>query len=236
MKHLAAFATVLLSGCTVIPRGDAPPPSTPSPSDEYRALGTEPGWSLRITPGRIYYDGDYGETKIDVARPAPRTTFNGHRYETARLIVDVTHAQCNDGMSDRLFEDSVTVTADGKTVKGCGGAILSPQTLAGSSWTIVSIDGRDALADRRASVTFESDRLSGTSGCNRFSGSYQLNTTALTLGPIATTRMACPGTAMDQESRLLALLKGTLGMRFDNGDRLILTGTDRRSAVLKRTD
>ncbi|MBA3676372.1 MAG: hypothetical protein H0W74_03075 [Sphingosinicella sp.] len=94
---------------------DAPAPGN------YRALGQEPGWNLIIADGRIDYVGDYGETKINVARPAPRTTFNGHRYETARLIVDVTHTRCNDSMSGHGYADTVAVTADGKNVHGCGG-------------------------------------------------------------------------------------------------------------------
>jgi uncharacterized membrane protein len=95
------------------------------PSDEphevYRALGQEPGWNLTVANGRIDYVGDYGETRISVPRPAPRTTFNGHRYETQRLTVDVTHGRCNDAMSGFGFADQVMVIADGKTVRGCGG-------------------------------------------------------------------------------------------------------------------
>ncbi len=236
MKKLLPLALVLLSGCAVIPKGEAPTaPSQPSqPSNTYNALGTEPGWTLKITPGRLYYEGNYGATKIDAPRPEPRTTFNGHRYETARLTVDVTHSQCSDGMSDRLYEDSVTVTADGKSVKGCGGAILSPQTLEGTDWTIIRVREMDALSDRPANIAFSNGRISGTSGCNRFSGPYDVNTTALTLGPVAATKMACPGTAMEQETKLFAILKGTIGMTFRNGDTLILTGANGRTVVLKR--
>ena len=75
-------------------------------------------------------------------------------------------------MSDRLYEDSVTVTADGKSVKGCGGAILSPQTLEGTDWTIIRVGEMDALSDRPANSAFAGGRISGTSGCNRFSGPY----------------------------------------------------------------
>ena len=235
MKHLLPLTLALLAGCTVIPRGAPPPvPSEPSSSDSYSASGTEPGWTLKVTSGRLSYEGDYGATRIDVPRPEARTTFNGHRYETARLTVDVTHGECSDGMSDRLYEDSVTVTADGKTVKGCGGAILSPQTLEGTDWVILRVGEMDALADRPADIAFTNGRVSGTTGCNRFSGSYDVNTTALTLGPLAATKMACPGTAMEQENKLLAILKGTIGMTFRNGDTLILTGANGRTVTLRR--
>ncbi|HWH18372.1 MAG TPA: hypothetical protein VNT77_08590 [Allosphingosinicella sp.] len=90
-------------------------------AEVYRALGQEPGWALTIANGRIDYTGNYGETRISVARPDPRTTFNGHRYETPRLVVDITHGRCNDVMSGHGYADQVMVIADGKTVRGCGG-------------------------------------------------------------------------------------------------------------------
>ncbi len=53
--------------------------------------------------------------------PEPRTTFNGHRYETPRLIVDLSHGRCNDAMSGHGYSDQVMVIADGETYRGCGG-------------------------------------------------------------------------------------------------------------------
>jgi uncharacterized membrane protein len=88
----------------------------------YSARGQEPGWALKIDGGRIDYIGNYGEKKINVAAPDPRTTFNGHRYETQRLIVDITHSRCNDVMSGHGYADQVTIIADGETYRGCGGA------------------------------------------------------------------------------------------------------------------
>jgi uncharacterized membrane protein len=97
-------------------------PQVADPAREhYEALGNEPGWHLDIHDGRIDYVGDYGETKISVVRPEPRPSINGRRYYAGRLIVDVTYSPCNDAMSGRGYADLVMVTADGKTVKGCGG-------------------------------------------------------------------------------------------------------------------
>jgi uncharacterized membrane protein len=101
-----------------------PPPTSPgeTPAQEtYTARGQEPGWALTISGGTIDYRGNYGEKRITVPRPDPRTTFNGHRYETPRLIVDVTHGRCNDAMSGHGFADQVMVIADGETYRGCGG-------------------------------------------------------------------------------------------------------------------
>ena len=90
--------------------------------ESYAALGQEPGWALKIEGGRIDYSGNYGEKKINVARPEPRPSFNGRRYVTDRLTVDITYVRCNDAMSGFGFEHQVLVIADGETFKGCGGA------------------------------------------------------------------------------------------------------------------
>jgi heat shock protein HslJ len=117
MKTLLLFLPLAACAATSAP---APSPGDPA-QERYEALGNEPGWHLAIANGRIDYVGDYGETKLGVPRPEPRPSFNGRRYVTARLTVDVTYARCNDAMSGRGYEHQVTVLADGKSVKGCGG-------------------------------------------------------------------------------------------------------------------
>lgn len=89
--------------------------------ETYSARGQEPGWALTIANGTIDYRGNYGERRITIPRPDPRPSFNGRRYESARLIVDVTYGRCNDVMSGHGYADQVMVIADGETYRGCGG-------------------------------------------------------------------------------------------------------------------
>lgn len=220
---------LILAGCATTAT-----PETPAPSRTYMALGTEPGWTLEITPERLNYAGDYGETVIRVANPGARPSFNGERYAADRLTVDVTHAACSDGMSDRRYRDTVTVTADGKTVKGCGGAILPPADLAGTNWTFVSIGGVPVAADRPTSLQFDAERMSGSAGCNRFGGGYAVKDGVLTAGQMITTLMACPGPEMQQEGAFFALMKGPVGVSFPADGTMVLTGADGKTAVLKR--
>jgi heat shock protein HslJ len=232
-RCLPLFAVPLLAACS--PAAEAPPQSPgEQPAAAYMALGTEPGWTLEITPSRLNYDGDYGETKIMVPNPGAKPSFNGERYVTDRLTVDVTHGECSDGMSDRRYRDTVTVTADGKTVKGCGGAILPPTELVGTNWTFVSIGGVDVASERPTALRFEGDRLSGSAGCNSFSGSYTHADRTLTTGPIVATEMACAGAGMAQENAFFALMRGPVSLSFPSDGTLILTGSDGQTAVLKR--
>jgi heat shock protein HslJ len=120
MPKWPAYLMLAAAAACAYPAVTSPPPS-PQSTATYRAIGQEPGWTITISGNRIDYAGDYGETRISAARPEPRTTFNGHRYETPRLTVDVTHTRCNDAMSGHGYADTVMVIADGKTVRGCGG-------------------------------------------------------------------------------------------------------------------
>lgn len=235
MKTAPLIAAVLLASCSSTPPADdAPPPAV----ENYRAVGTEPGWTVTITPGQIEYIGNYGETKIVTPRPEPRTTFNGHRYEAKAeahsLVVDITHGQCSDGMSDRVYPDTVMVVADGKTVKGCGGAVIPPAKLAGTNWTIMSVGDAPAAGDRPGTLAFTENRLSGSSGCNRFSGTYAQTGERLSISPVMSTKMACLGSAMEQESKLFGILGGEVTVSFRDGDTLVIKGGNGGEIVLKR--
>lgn len=227
-----SIAALALAAC--VPAAEAPQTAGMPPAASYFALGTEPGWTLEITPGLLNYDGDYGDTKILVPNPGARPSFNGERYVTPRLTVDITHGECSDGMSDRRYRDTVMLTADGKTVKGCGGGIMPPTELAGTSWSFVSIGGVAVARDRPTSLVFDAGQLSGSAGCNRFSGSYEHDGETLTAGPLMATEMACPGAGMTQENSFFALIRGPVSLSFPSDGTLILTGAEGQTAVLKR--
>jgi uncharacterized membrane protein len=121
MPKWPAWILLGLAAACAYPAVTTPPPQT-AEGERYEARGNEPGWRVLIANGRIDYTGNYGDKKISVARPDPRPSFNGRRYETDRLTVDVTYSRCNDDMSGQGFEHQVIVTADGETYRGCGGA------------------------------------------------------------------------------------------------------------------
>jgi len=227
---LPAASLLVLAACA--PAAETPLQGPGEQAAAYMALGTEPGWTLEITPSRLNYDGDFGETKIMVPNPGAKPSFNGERYVTDRLTVDITHSECGDGMSDRRYRDTVTVTADGKTVKGCGGKIMPPTELAGTNWTFVSIGGVAVAGGRPTALQFDGKRLSGSAGCNRFSGRYTAADGTLTAGPLMATEMACPG--MELEQAFFKLMASPVSLTFADDGTLILTGSEGRTAVLRR--
>jgi heat shock protein HslJ len=119
MKQLLALIPAIgLAACMAAP---PPPPITPAPpGGVYKATGTEPFWGLTIDPQQMVFTLAGGQP---VAQPTPRVIvgFAGEIYQTPRLNVNIVHAQCNDGMSDRTYPDKVQVTVDGHRFNGCGG-------------------------------------------------------------------------------------------------------------------
>ena len=102
-------------------------------------------------------------------------------------------------------------------------------TLPGTSWTLtsVSIDGDDVAAVGSPTLEFAADgtTLTGTTGCNQFSGTYEESGSDVTiaLGPI--TRAACgdpAGTA--QETAIVAQLPEVASFTADG--QLVLQDAD----------
>jgi heat shock protein HslJ len=227
---IPALALPVLTACQTIPT-----PEEPAQADQvYTARGNEPGWILKMDSKTIDYQGDYGESKIKIAAPEGRPSFNGMRYVTDRLTVDVTYASCTDDMSGKRFADTVTVMADGKQVKGCGGRALPPESLNDTTWIIAMIDQFPVLENIPTEVRFADGRVSGTAGCNRFNGTFDVDSNALTFGPMASTRMMCPEKQMAQEAKFLALLSGKVTKRYSVEGNLILADDKGNRATLRQ--
>jgi len=89
--------------------------------------------------------------------------------------------------------------------------------LAGTSWTAISYNnGNEAVVsviiETEGMLTADFDNegmLSGSGGCNSYSGPYSTDGDAIEIGPIASTERAClePEGIMEQESLYLAALQ-----------------------------
>ena len=231
LSFIAAASALSLAACATLPV-ETGEPVPPADTTAYLALGTEPFWALEITPARINYRPADGRPVI-IANPGARPSFNGERYVSPQITVDVTHTPCNDGMSDRRYADTVTVEVGGQSLRGCGGAVLPPASLNQTNWRIVSINGSDVTGDRPATLRFAAGRVSGSAGCNQLSGNFLSDGQRLTVSQVASTRMACAPQLMMQENALLAIFRQSMTMRFAADGRMILAAGE-NSVVLER--
>jgi heat shock protein HslJ len=89
------------------------------------------------------------------------------------------------------------------------------QTLSGPDWRLVELNGRVAVpADpaRRPWIRFSTDsnRVSGSAGCNRMSGPFTVSGESMQFGALISTKMACADQALNQqESDFFGALQST---------------------------
>jgi len=186
-------------------------------------LGTEPFWGLTITPAQIVFDEPNGPTRIVQPAPRPIIGVAGEIYQTPRLNVNIVHARCSDGMSDRVYPDKVQVTADGRRFEGCGGEAVVPAALAGTNWRVAAINGRPTPPAGPYFINFDIARLSAKFGCNGLGANYSQSGDTVTTGPVMGTRMACPD--MSFETQGSAILERPMRMVWSGGDRLTLSNS-----------
>lgn len=209
-----------LAACQTYPQGPgypAPyPPQYPSGQASYRAIGTEPFWDLEIGRDLVFTDRG-NDVRVVQPTPRPISGFAGEIYQTPRLNVNIVHARCSDGMSDRSYPDQVTVQVDGREYRGCGANIAffsqggepggpNPDQirLAGTNWTVVAINGRPTPL-RNFYMNFQPDRIGAKFGCNSLGAGYSVTGSTLSAGAVMATRMACPDMSFEnQGSAVLA--------------------------------
>ncbi|MET0370888.1 MAG: membrane-like protein [Sphingobium sp.] len=99
-------------------RAPAPPPTRATAAD-YRAIGTEPFWSVTIERHAATLDRpDHAPATFSVVH-----VDNGgaRSWSGDGFALRVTPGPCSDGMSDAIWSDTVQVSLGAGTLKGCGG-------------------------------------------------------------------------------------------------------------------
>jgi heat shock protein HslJ/uncharacterized membrane protein len=203
-----------------------------------RALGQEPNWVLDIAAdarmARFAWNNGQ-QSAAEALRPWLVASDGARVYTSAngRLTARFMGGGCRDTMSGQEFVNTVTVTYRGRSYKGCGGP--APMTAGGNvEWIVEDIGGAGLIDASRVTVQIDGDRIAGRSGCNRYSGRIERLNTAVRIGPLAGTRMACAPALMAQETRFLALLGAVTSITTAPDGALILATADGRRIVARR--
>ncbi|MBK8027580.1 MAG: META domain-containing protein [Chloroflexi bacterium] len=115
------------------------------------------------------------------------------------------------GATEAVIEDrQLTIRYDdGKEL-----VFMAVMALEGTSWELTRIGGETPLADSLVTLSFgDVGRVSGSGGCNRFNGSFEVSGSEITFGSIASTRMACPGGRMEQEQAFFQALEAAISFQ-----------------------
>ncbi len=111
------------------------------------------------------------------------------------------------------------------------------QPLVGTEWRLIQLGGRNIRSESgQFTVRFaENGTLSGVGSCNRLTGRYELtDDRMLKIGPIASTRMACPSDE-DTEAALCKTLEATDHYDMDGPMLLLLSNGELRAVFQANT-
>ena len=132
----------------------------------------------------------------------------------ARLVLLIAIVAAIGGCSDEV----------GASGSPPSGAI---STLSGTSWIVVSVNGRSPIAGAVPTLAFDAEQIKGFFGCNQGGGRYRVDgaTGRFAVQDLAETAMGClqPG-VMAFESVLVQLLGGATQAALDPTGQLILSG------------
>lgn len=180
--------------------------------------------------GRYRRDGSTLELSRDLAATkmlCPESVMNRARAYVSALGETASFAI--DGDSLALLDATGEVLAR---------FVASSAELAGTTWRVLAYNNGhggvvSVAADTVARVEFEhKGRITGTGGCNAFTGDFATRGSSLAITQLAGTRHACsePDGVMEQEARLMTALGSVASYRIE-GERLELRTADGALAV-----
>ncbi|WZU33356.1 hypothetical protein Rruber_02850 [Rhodococcus ruber] len=132
-----------------------------------------------------------------------------------------------DGDVLTLDGGDVSVSLLDRTVADPDRPVVGTQWVLTELVTATAVSTSRVLEEAAPTLTVAADgTVSGSTGCNRFTGNAAVGDTALTFGPLATTRAACPDPELaDIESAVLAVLSGEVRYTVE-GAQMRLTAAD----------
>jgi heat shock protein HslJ len=90
-----------------------------------------------------------------------------------------------------------------------------------ASWVAFELEGKPVEG---LTLQYTTDKVSGSGGCNRFTGPIAIEDDAVQIGPLASTRMMCEGKTKI-EGKYFAALEAARTFALD-GETLVLKGED----------
>jgi len=120
---------------------------------------------------------------------------------------------------------TVAIALGAILVVACSGPPGTTAALPGTTWSVTTIGSATTIADGPPTMSFGADgKLTGSTGCNTYSGTYKLDGASITVGPLGMTLMLCQGAAGAQQAAFAAAIQKVTAWSIGADGALTLTG------------
>jgi putative lipoprotein len=100
------------------------------------------------------------------------------------------------------------------------------------TWALREVDGRPSIAEAQTTMRFSDNRITGSGGCNSYSGMGSIAEGRVSVGLLMMTKMGCAPDVLEQEARFASALPSSVRYEIDSAGAMRLF--DARGRVTMR--
>jgi heat shock protein HslJ len=165
--------------------------------------GESTGWSIQLDSETTIGDKQVHSIEIAYPRTEKLEKLENKRVRATGLLSHRHGVETG----DRLVLE-VSSLKEVRAAAQSAPAHIGSFSLPGSEWLLEDLAGGGVIDNAQATLAFpEEVRVTGNDSCNRFFGPAEIRAETIKLGPLASSRMACPDAVMDQEKKYLDALQ-----------------------------
>lgn len=213
--------------------GSADVDSVPG-SEAIALLSTGSGGSGEFVHLAVFGVRDGKAVSLATAPLGDRVKLNRLWVERGRIMMDVIEAGpkdpacCPTQLARKVFSlQGGALKQEASDVVGT----LSVNLLSATDWVLVEMDRTPvARSGRPPTLLVQYDKVVGFGGCNRYTGTLkETSPGTISVGPLASTKMACPAAEMELENKFTSRMNKVTGYTFLAGQ-LALNWTDKEDS------
>ncbi len=165
--------------------------------------GESTGWAIQFEPEATIEGKQVASIEVEDHNLKQLERLENKRVKATGKI---THKQGVEMGERTILVVSSMKESPGGTAPASGQT--APLSLSGTDWLLEDLGGRGVIDNVQATLSFpESGRVAGNGSCNRIFGPAEISGDKIKLGPLASSRMACPEAVMNQEMKYMEALQ-----------------------------
>lgn len=199
----------------------------------FSAQGNEPFWSLSVSDHQaVMTSPDDTSDSIPIRHYQLTDQLKTYESDSDTLSVYLTNQRCQDDMSGMYYPLQASVNYQGSVLAGCAG---NKEYVLAGNWKVLTLDNKKVVSPMPLTLTFNDGTLSGSTGCNTFSGQYTLTAESLTINELQVADKICGTEQGVLEAKFITMLKQIAQFSFE-GHVLLLYNEQNEAIQLERHD